>query len=1240
MRLKQLTVHGFKTFAGKTEFHFDGDITAIIGPNGSGKSNVADALRWVLGEQSMSQLRARRSEDLIFAGSIGRGQQGMAEVTLLLDNGDRQLPIDYDEVSITRRAFRSGDNEYYINRSRVRLRDVQEVLAPVGHSFTVVGQGLTDELLSLRPEDRRVLFEEAAGIRPFYVQRDDALKRLARTAENMTRVADLVGELEPQLRSLERQARHAQEYMGVAAELRGLLDGWYGAQWQTATAALRAAETAQAAALADSGAAQAAAAAAERAMTTVRRTAGSARADLDRLIGEQADLLRQSEAAARTAAVQAERLVALETQQAHTLAEHEAGRATLAAAAAQLAAQQAAQQTAEGDEQGLRDAATAADDALRRAADTRRAADRTLTAAQERAAAASAHVAGLKQRITGGQDHRRELERQVAEQGDALAHLLARQAAEDAERDHATTAAAAAETAQNAAQTALTQAEGVATAAGQAREAAERERRAGAAEMDNLRTRVELARNLSDGGHGLPPAVRAVLAAGVGAAPSRKGAAPAPPGGLRGIVGVVAGLLTVPQALETAIEVALGGRINDIVVGSWGDAEAAIAFLQQGRAGRATFLPLDSLHPPAADSDPLRALDDRSGVQGVANRLVDAAPEYRIVVDQLLGRVIVADDLAVARRVLRRLPGGWSIVTLGGEIVRSGGAVTGGSAAREHGTLARERERRALEAALIGAGAAQTAHTAAAAAAADALARAEAVRQSAADTLAAARRVAGERRGAAAQLAQRRAQSGQEQTWRAGLVAQAETAVHEWDARMAGFVADLAQTEAAAAPLAAEIAALGAAAAAARKSESVARDDLTLLRTQLAVAEEGARHRRTALQTARAAHARLHDAQTARAARLDVLVNDLAEAGRTLDAARAAAGGWAQAGDEVRGRVATTQNALDTVRDRQAAAETAVHAAAAAVLAAESAHGHSLVEWERRQGATAALRARVDEDLGFTAAAEALTAVALPAGDDPVVQATFDTTAAPDPWTLWRTRWEAEVPESSNSVTQNSELRTQHAITALRGRLRRMGPINPLAIEEHATAQARHGFLTGQLADLRAAADSLRQVAAELDRLMRERLATTFAAVAAAFHDTFPRLFGGGSARLELTDPADMAATGIEVIAQPPGKRAQALNSLSGGERALTSVALLFAILHVRPTPFCIMDEVDAALDEANIGRFRNELAALSARSQFILITHNRATIEAAGAIYGVSLGTDTASRILSLRLEEVPVAA
>ncbi|HUS15605.1 MAG TPA: AAA family ATPase, partial [Chloroflexia bacterium] len=466
MRLKQLTLQGFKTFAAKTEFRFDGDITAIIGPNGSGKSNVADALRWVLGEQSYSQLRARRSEDLIFSGSTARGQQGMAEVTLTLDNGDRLLPIDYDEVSITRRAFRSGENEYFINRSRVRLRDLQELLAPVGQSFTVVGQGLSDELLSLRPEERRALFEDAAGIRPFYAQRDDALRRLARTEENMVRVSDLVAELEPQLKSLERQSRHAQEYNTVVDELHGLLDSWYGAQWRAARAALAQAQAGRDAAARALTAAQEQAAAADRALAEIRREAAAARADLDRQAAEQARLLHLQEQAARAAAVHAERLATLESQQQQTILEHEAGREALTAAAAQLADVQAAQHDAEGSEDSLRAAVTAAEAALARTAEARRTADRALAAAQERAAEQSAHAAGLKQRLASSEDHRHELERQLTEQQDALARLEARRQSEGAD---AAAAAAAVREAEAALVTATEQAaaaEGAVAAAG------------------------------------------------------------------------------------------------------------------------------------------------------------------------------------------------------------------------------------------------------------------------------------------------------------------------------------------------------------------------------------------------------------------------------------------------------------------------------------------------------------------------------------------------------------------------------------------------------------------------------------------------------------------------------------------------------------------------------------------------------------------------------------------------------
>ena len=410
--------------------------------------------------------------------------------------------------------------------------------------------------------------------------------------------------------------------------------------------------------------------------------------------------------------------------------------------------------------------------------------------------------------------------------------------------------------------------------------------------------------------------------------------------------------MQVPREFETAIEVALGGRINDVVVERWPDAEAAIAFLQQGKAGRATFLPLDSLRSSEGRGDPLRFLDNREGVHGLASRLIATAPQYQVVVDQLLGRTLVVEDLPVARRVLARLPGGWSIVTAGGEIVRAGGAVTGGSAAREHGMLARERERRDLAATLAQAQTTQAGRMAAAQQAADALARAEAGRQQAGETLAAARRLAGERRGAAGQLAQRLAQTDQEHTWRLSLVAQAETALRDYSTRLEGFTAELARMAQEAGPLAAQIAELQAAAQHARQSEVVAREELTALHTQLAVAEEGARHRRAALQAARAQQGHAWPTSNARGrAGLDRLARWLAQAATGLEQAPGRSGRLGAR----RGRVARAHGERPCRPRSDARAPGRRRAGkprcAVAALVAESAHGHSLVERERRQGA-------------------------------------------------------------------------------------------------------------------------------------------------------------------------------------------------------------------------------------------------------------------------------------------------
>jgi chromosome segregation protein len=1083
------------------------------------------------------------------------------------------------------------------------------------------------------------------------------MRRLGRTEDNMVRVGDLVAELEPQLRHLERQAKSAREYNQVEAELHAALDAWYGRLWQQAGAEFDTAEREEQAALAGRDRAQAAVAVAETALLDARQAGHRLQAELDALLVEGSALQREQDAADRALAVHSERRAALERQRAALAAEVEAGAGVVGQAAAQLAALAAEQTQATGHEAALRTRVREAELALQASVEARRAADHALTAAQEGAAADSARMVGLRQRLAGSADHQQELARQAQEQADALTRLEARQAEEQGTLAAAQGRVGAAEADLTAAQAAAQEAEQGYLAAAAARDRAEATRKAATAALDRTRARLDVLTSLHEGHTGLPHAVRTVLgAAGAAGAPRRKGAGEV---ALSGIVGVVAGLIQVPEELETAIEVALGGRLYDVVVERWADAEAAIRFLQGGGAGRATFLPLDSLRQGRDPGDVLRDLGKRAGVRGLAAELVDTSSEYRVVVEQLLGRTLVVDDLKTARSVLGRVPMGWNVVTVGGEIVRANGAVTGGSAAREQGLLARERERRDLQAALDGAERDLTAAGVTLQEAAAGVQRAEVARQEAADRVAAARRALAERRGTVQQLELRLANSAQEHTWRTGLRDQAVAAQQDFGSRLADFAADLARMEAATEPTALLVAALQTAAQDARTAEAAAREEGTAARTNLAVAEEGARHRRTALQTAQAAHARVANQQAARTAALQTAEAEFARAAAAAQDAAAAAAAAQEAAAAHAGRLAPVRQALG---ERQAVLATREHALDEAqkhLLASDTAAARATVERERRQEALDSLRARIEADLPFTPADAVLTEVlALASGATRPLRP-----GDPEPltWESWTARiadygvriadYPAQNGSSGNGHAHSDDLTDAQSkiqnpkseiletrVAQLRGRLRRMGPVNPLAIEEFAAAQERHTFLSTQLADLEGAAAGLRQVAADLDRIMRERLATTFQAVAVAFAEMFPRLFGGGSARLDLTDPADVTATGVEIIAQPPGKRPQTLAALSGGERALTAVALLFALLTVRPAPFCVLDEVDAALDEANIGRFRDQLAALAARTQFVLVTHNRATIEAAGAIYGVSLGSDSVSQLLSLRLDQVGV--
>ncbi|HLY36235.1 MAG TPA: chromosome segregation protein SMC [Candidatus Limnocylindria bacterium] len=1163
-RLRELRLHGFKTFAEPTRFVFEPGVNAVIGPNGSGKSNMADAVRWVLGEQSNRSLRTRRADDVIFAGSQQRKPTGMAEVTLTLDNADGWLPIDFAEVTIGRRAYRSGETEYLVNGARARLRDVVELLAggQLGpSSLVVVGQGTVDAALSLRPEERRQLFEEAAGVKSLQVRKNESLARLARAEENLTRVADLLGELRPQVRRLALQAQHQQEHDAMGRRGRALvaevhrrrereLRDRLGDARRNAAAADSAAEASRAV-LASGREALTAAEARYWAAEEAARRAGEAReATRETLIRLEA---RAEALAARAAELTSARDSALEERAGldRDLATTNAGGSDPALDAA------------------LADAA-AAEGRWRLSLEALASADAGLVAAEEALARARRHDAELvaaeaarREAIVEARARSRRLETEleaVAAEANRLAAAL-EPLGERASAASATRAAARAELAAASAE--------VEPAQAQALEARRRatglaERVAGAqAQHDALSEHAE---------------TRGRLGARLAAS------------GWRTLVDSV----PAPADAWAAIEAVVGGELGDALL--WRDADPTRAATD----ARGTARLLDGRRPPErAERD--AALRAVNGGRTLAEWIgADDAPG-------IFERVAVAPDVAALLGGWRALPPGWCAVTADGDLADGRGLVAlrgradppGGEAARQ---LARRRELAATLEEL------EREHDAAADRAAEAVARAAAAQRRLSDAHraldeadAAGRQATAEAE--TARLALGRAESDRERITRELSQLSTDAAMAEEPDRAVGHesIADHAA-------LAERAAAARAAAARAGEERDLARGAWQSARgraDELESGMTGARQRRAELEARRsqleivagAAATRLEELETARATLAGELVAARDADARSLQRRAEAE----QERERERGELLRLEREGSGAGSRLADLDRSAQAAALEVVRLEEALGTLTRERELALESFAEVAGHGDQGIGTLA-------------------------LAPEP------EMAAEVAALDDEALEAEQRR-------VRRMLAQIGSVNPFAVEEHREQSARLEEVSAQERDLTAAIGSTRELIATLDREIEERFGAAFTAISARFDEFVQVLFAGGSASLERIDGQEGEEPGgIEIVVRPPGKRPQRLAMLSGGERALTGVALLFAMLSVNPVPFCILDEVDAALDEANIGRFAQALRRLAEQIDFVVITHNRATIEVADTIYGVTMTDAAVSRVISLRLADVPV--
>jgi chromosome segregation protein len=1221
MRLKHLEMQGFKTFATKTEFVFPTGITAIVGPNGSGKSNVADGLRWVLGEQVFSALRAKKTEDLIFAGGDGRPRAGMAEVYLTLDNSDGFFPIDFNEVVVGRRAYRDGENEYLLNGSKVRLRDVSELLAKTGlarRTYTVIGQGMVDQALAINSDERRALFEEAAGISLYRHKREDALKKLDETRRNLERVRDILAEIGPRVRSMERQAQRARDYARLSGELQSAERIWFGYHWGKGQNALREAKNVVEAQTVILTARRAEMGSYNDRIEAVRKQQFDLRTQVGEWHRASSGLHTQAEALQRQLAVLEERArslqqqidqtqsdqAALETQLAVQTDRVTAAEAELNASVARYDTQAAAISTAQAalidrqmQRQSLQQSRADAQTAIQKAElalDDRRNRRAQLT---DRRTAIDQDVAAHNAEITAQQQHQAEFEAQRAAIDVELANIETQRA------NLVQQIAALNITLDNAKQI--------------------------AAQHDNVLNEARAAENRLRERHALLSEMRAALGgfdAGTRAVMSAH---------LRGVRGLLTTLIDVEPAWERAIEAALGQDVQAIVVES-AQVVPDVRDVLSNTDGRVSLLPLNvrikAQHAESAPIDlpsnargclPLgswlgrgeRGADPHTPIaprlpNGLkfATDVIECSSDLRPALAALLKHVVLVDSLSDAEVLRAQLPDGYRIATRSGEVLHTNGLITVGRAAGSGEFLAREREWRELPARINEAARQSEAalhQQSAALQNVDDVARRLTILND--DTRSAEQAIGAktdERRAIERQIEDvQRAVD-----WRQGLIAQAQNeiaALGDQDAqlqveeeRLHGEIAQhttaIQQSDLQLNELPLEILAA----------------QLTALQAEAAVSDQLRRSQANVVESYRSGLEQMRGQLQSRLDRTSTIVQERETIGAQLAELR-------QRETTLHDELAAFTNQIDPAEAQlrqleidQNRLEGEERSARNRLSDLELLYNQAMLDMARREEELNHLRARIDEELGL-------------------VELEMADLSGPQPLPLKPIVSELPIVES---LPEGMEQELQR----MKAQIRRLGPINPEAQSEYEETKQRFEFLTQQSSDLEQAIEQLNQVIIELDQLMETSFRETFQKIAEEFKGMFQKLFAGGSAKLVLTDPENIAATGVEIMARPPGKKQQGLALLSGGERSLTAAALMFAILKVKPPPFCILDETDAALDEANVGRFRDTIRELSNDTQFVIITHNRGTIEAADTIYGISMGADSASRAISLELETV----
>lgn len=1182
MVLTALEMQGFKSFPDKTVLRFDKGMTAVVGPNGSGKSNISDAVRWVLGEQSTKNLRGAKMEDVIFSGTSSRRALGYAEVTLRLDNKDRSLKKDSDEVSITRRYYRSGESEYKINGEAARLRDINEMFMDTGlgrDGYSIVSQGKVADMVSAKSSQRRDMLEEAAGISHFRYRRTDALRRLSQAEDNLVRLRDILAELESRVGPLKTQSEKAQKFLLLAEEKKQVEISLWLYNIDHLKSKLK--EQEHKVDLASHQYNEA-----EAALTQIEEKIESA-LESSKALTLQIEEIRNSLGSQEEKAADLNSKIAVHenTIQLNNQSVERVRRDMEAAASERDEVEQTVQ-------------------ALRVAVEelTRQEAEKQ---AQQEAMKQKSEALAAENTKHG--DRSAELSRQIQDLSDKQAAARIRKSSAQAGLEELTTRAADSDasekerrslleelsTAKDAAQKRLTAAEDSVTALSNAiqgyelraqtrSEKAETRR----AEWESIRRetqqaedKLRLLEDMEKNMEGYQGSVKAVVRE-------------AKRGTLRGIHGPLSQLISVPDQYTLAVETALGAAIQNVVVDSEADAKKAISFLKESKGGRATFLPISAIR-----SHPLQesGLDDCYGYVDLASNLVKADAKYTEIVKAQLCRTVVAEDMDSAIAMGRKYKNRFRIVTLDGQLINAGGSMTGGSRVRNAGMLSRSGETERLKAAL-----------------ADLQQKQAAAEQQYRQAAEEASRALAEKEATAADLItanEEKVHAESAFTLTAGQYTSVADALSDLleeqktnEQRSAGFRKDIAQAEQDEATLQKEIQDLSAKLQAADASAG-------------AVLEQQNELHQQAVQLG----LELLSLQKDREAKTDT-ISRLTENGSGQTEREAALQ------KELDTFLAANQTAAEEIQQYQQALEELKEAGQDARQKMDA----LTVEREGFQTEDSKLRSlerqKTEEKeriSGELARLEERKVTMLRDYDDTVGKLF-------DEYQLTR-REAAEVADPAEDPVA-----TGRSLSELKGKIKALGSVNVGAIEEYKEVSERYEFMSGQITDVETSKKELTQLIDELTDNMAQQFREQFHRINRAFGTTFTDLFGGGKAELILENELDILECPIQIQVQPPGKNVQNIDLLSGGEKGLAAIALLCAILKVTPAPFCIFDEVEAALDDVNVSRFAQYVRGMTGNTQFILITHRRGTMEEADIMYGITMEEEGVSKLLELRTAEM----